>query len=223
MKLYDQNPVAMEDEEEEAMIINEIEQVPPIVDDDSDVLPEEETADLPTQLVVTNVAPAIFEEGEAKSAFENLFKTFGVVTIQYFRSFHRALVAFETPQMAASARIQLHQARVGENLINCYFAQSVTPKENKGGPHLQPPAPVKQYLISPPASPPVGWEPREEAEPLVNFDLLSALAGLAPGEPHELHPPTDDQPGIVVIPCEAPAIPGPKLEIVQTRCPERNS
>lgn len=47
--------------------------------------------------------------------------------------------------------------------------------------YLQPPALTKQHLISPPASPPVGWEPRPEGEPLVNHDLIAAIANLTPG------------------------------------------
>ena len=48
-------------------------------------------------------------------------------------------------------------------------------------PHLQLPAPHKQYLISPPASPPVDWEPCFEKKPVINYELLAALAQLAPG------------------------------------------
>lgn len=47
--------------------------------------------------------------------------------------------------------------------------------------HLHPPALTKQFLISPPASPPIGWQPREEGEPLVNHDLLAAIANLSAG------------------------------------------
>lgn len=64
--------------------------------------------------------------------------------------------------------------------------------------HLRPPAAEKQFLISPPASPPEGWQPVEEAEPVLNIDLQSALANLLPGSTHELHPPSEHQPAIVV-------------------------
>lgn len=72
------------------------------------------------------------------------------------------------------------------------------PAENR---HLRPPALEKQFLISPPASPPEGWEPSEEAQPVLNIDLQSALANLLPGTSHELHAATDDQPGIFVHIC----------------------
>ncbi|PVD28647.1 hypothetical protein C0Q70_11241 [Pomacea canaliculata] len=47
--------------------------------------------------------------------------------------------------------------------------------------HLHPPKPEKMFLISPPCSPPVGWEQHREAEPVLNFELIQALSNLSPG------------------------------------------
>ena len=47
--------------------------------------------------------------------------------------------------------------------------------------YLEPPERDKQYLISPPASPPVGWEVIGEREPYVNYDLINAIARMGPG------------------------------------------
>lgn len=125
----------------------------------------------------------------------------------------------------ANARIQLHQFKVNESTINCYFAQPVTPVSNK---NLQPPAPTKQFLISPPCSPPAGWQQAEECEPIVNQDLLRALANLTPGEVHELHAAAESQPSIVVHTAivqdgteGAPASPTLRIGVVHTKCPER--
>lgn len=78
-------------------------------------------------------------------------------------------------------------------------------------------------------SAPAGWEPREEGEPLVNHDLLAALANLTPGESHELHPPTPEHPGIIVhtaflgdVDEDGNVVSVDKARI-HTRCPERSS
>ncbi|XP_054731912.1 protein sarah [Anastrepha obliqua] len=186
--------------------------------------------DLPTSIIVTNIHSEVFTNPALKQEMEELFRTFcDSATFQWLRSFRRLRVNYDNAIAAANARIKLHQYEFNKKtVITCYFAQPVTPVSNK---NLQPPAPVKQFLISPPASPPAGWEPREENEPLVNHDLLAALASLTPGESHELHPQSEDQPGIIVhtamLPEGAAAATtptlavGPKPAIVQTKCPER--
>ncbi|KAH8360250.1 hypothetical protein KR093_011474 [Drosophila rubida] len=205
--------------------------LPPEGDVDSETEPEVDADsfdDLPTSIIVTNIHSEVFANPELKHAMEELFRTFSEsATFQWLRSFRRLRVNYDNAIAAANARIKLHQYEFNKKtVITCYFAQPVTPVNNK---NLQPPAPVKQFLISPPASPPAGWEPREEAEPLVNHDLLAALASLTPGESHELHPQSEDQPAIIVHTAMLPegAVAGgvsalqPKAPIVQTKCPER--
>lgn len=178
--------------------------------------------DLLMSVIVTNVDPRVFKSDELKHEIEDLFKQFGEdATFQYFKSFRRMRVNYSSPTAAANARVQLHQTHFGETDINCYFAQPVTPIDAEDQ-HLQPPALTKQFLISPPASPPVGWEPREEGEPLVNHDLLAAIANLSAGGSHELHPGGSGQPGIVVHVCEttSPVKNAPRIQ--HTRCPEHS-
>lgn len=181
--------------------------------------------DLPTSIIVTNIHSEVFASPQLKQEMEDLFRTFcESATFQWLRSFRRLRVNYDNAIAAANARIKLHQYEFNKKtVITCYFAQPVTPVSNK---NLQPPAPVKQFLISPPASPPAGWEPREENEPLVNHDLLAALASLTPGESHELHPQSEDQPAIIVHTAMLPETNAdggvrPKMAIIQTKRPER--
>jgi len=94
-------------------------------------------------------------------------------------------VDFDSHLSASKAKISMDNTPFGETVINCYFVQVVTPSED---PYLHTPALTKQFLISPPTSPPVGWQQPKEDRPVVDYDLLQAMAQLAPGEKHELHP-----------------------------------
>lgn len=188
------------------------------------LLREADISDIPDTLIVTNVADSVFDDRESKEEFEKTFAVYDEnVTFQYFKSFRRARVNFSSPLFSANARIDLHEADVLGQRIKCFFFQPIT-LGGEENPHLQLPAPQKQYLISPPASPPVDWEPCFEKKPVINYDLLAALAKLAPGQAHEIHPPSKDQPGIVVHICEDPEgyVPGGCM-IPQTRCPERKT
>lgn len=212
-------PLEMDDEDLENMRENEKKHSP-----DSDSFD-----DLPTSLIVTNIHSEVFVDESQREEMENLFKFFSPnVKFQWFRSFRRLRVNFDSAVSAATARVQLHQYQIGKSTINCYFAQPVTPVAHT---FLQIPAPYKQFLISPPASPPAGWEPHAEGEPIVNHDLLAALANLMPGESHELQPPSTELPGIVIHTAKVPARDDNELEdenelraqqrIIQTKCPER--
>lgn len=165
-------------------------------DDDADG-DNETYDDLPSSLIVTNIHADVFVDDQLKGDMEELFRFFSpAATFQWLKSFRRLRVLFDSGVAAANARIQLHQYPFGKSVITCYFAQPVTPVTPR---FLKPPAPFRQFLISPPASPPAGWEPRAEGEPLVNHDLLAALANLTPGESHQLHHPRQpEHPAIVV-------------------------
>ncbi|KAL1490826.1 hypothetical protein ABEB36_013454 [Hypothenemus hampei] len=218
-----------EDVNDEDIIINAQDGLPNVhpnllpeqdIDESQQNSEDDEFDGIPSSLIVTNIHDSVFNSPEKKREMENLFKIYDPeVTFQWLKSFKRLRVNFRTPLAAASARIELHQYKFNDSIITCYFAQPVTPVKNST---LQPPAPYKQFLISPPASPPVDWEPRQEGEPMINHDLLAALANLTPGGSHELHPPAPGQPRIVVHTAAlAMNNTGAKPKIIQTACPNR--
>nr|CAG4652239.1 EOG090X0FJX [Triops cancriformis] len=137
---------------------------------------------LSTSLIATNLPRAVFQDPSLKSDFENLFLGFdSTATFHYLKSFRRARVDFTSPTAAGSARIHLHQSVFAGSPVNVYFAQPIVLKSATAQQaYLQLPPPVRQFLISPPASPPVDWAPAPESEPIVNYDLLAALAKLGP-------------------------------------------
>lgn len=69
----------------------------------------------------------------------------------------------------------------------------------------------------------------QKGEPIVNHDLLAALANLMPGESHELQPPSTELPGIVIHTAKVKDETDETVDdseqqpnrIIQTKCPER--
>jgi len=190
-------------------------------------------------LIVTNVDSSVFVDEMAKADFESLFLAFDkTAAFYYIRTFRRVRIDFEGPDTAASAKTHLDMKVIGSspNPIHCYFFKVYGPSDPEAA-YLQPPPLEKQFLISPPCSPPVGWEQPREDHPVVDYDLLAAISQLAPGENHELQPSTSvtirgasiHTPSIVVQVCGnqeefasfAAGQPRNVGKIIQTRCPER--
>ncbi|XP_076838517.1 calcipressin-1 isoform X2 [Brachyhypopomus gauderio] len=180
----------------------------------------------PCALIACKVPEDVFNDTRLKDEFEGLFRPFDAgVSFQFFKSFRRVRINFTDALAASEARVNLHKSNFNGKEMRLYFAQSV----HIGSPRLEPPKPDKQFLISPPASPPVGWEPSQDATPVINYDLLCAVSKLGPGEQYELHSGTTTTPSVIVHVCEDDSSGGEeemegakraRPKIIQTRRPE---
>ncbi|KAI7811006.1 calcipressin-1 [Triplophysa rosa] len=187
---------------------------------------EVQLSDQPNALIACKVAEDVFNEHHLKEQFEALFREFDPgASFQFFKSFRRVRINFTDVLAAAEARVKLHKSDFNGKEMRLYFAQSI----HIGSSRLEPPKPDKQFLISPPASPPVGWEQSQDATPFINYDLLRAVTKLGPGEQYELHTGTTNTPSVIVHVCEDDSSEGEeetegskraRPKIIQTRRPD---
>lgn len=153
-------------------------------------------------LIVTNVDYSVYTDNNVQQTFESLFRIYDqYVEFKYLKSFRRVRLDFTNAASANLSLKKMRQYKLGNSIFRCYMAQIIKP-DTMNTKHLILPKMTRQFLISPPASPPENWQPISEDPPVIDVQLISALANLVPGQMHEIHPATGDQPGIFVQVCE---------------------
>ncbi|PIB00964.1 hypothetical protein CB0940_01616 [Cercospora beticola] len=131
-------------------------------------------------LLVTNLdAPEIFQAASLESIRAAINQHATIHTFSPLKSFRRIIVSFYTIEDAVNLRQVLDGETVLGNRVRVYFGTET--KINPEDQHLQAPQSQKLFFISPPPSPPVGWEMRNEEPPNKEVhadDLAVALSKL---------------------------------------------
>jgi hypothetical protein len=131
-------------------------------------------------LLVTNLdAPEIFTPANLDSIRAAINQHAAIHTFSPLKSFRRIIVSFYTIEDAVNIRQVLDGETVLGNRVRVYFGQET--KIQVEDQHLQAPQSQKMFFISPPPSPPVGWEMRNEEPPNTQVhadDLATKLAAL---------------------------------------------
>ncbi|MCJ1353158.1 MAG: hypothetical protein MMC33_003143 [Icmadophila ericetorum] len=132
-------------------------------------------------LLITNLDdPSIFHPANLLTLRSLIEKTAPIHHWSPLKSFRRILVSFLNIEAAISVRQLLDGEAILSSRIRIYFGEA-TPVDPLPDQHLQAPKSQKLFFISPPPSPPHGWEVRNEGPPnkdVVAEDLASALAKL---------------------------------------------
>lgn len=157
-------------------------------------------------IFVSRLPAQIFSEDnlELRNHLEAIFKRYGESsTFHYLPSVSKVCVVFHRPGEAPLAREELDKIEFLD--YGCIKVESLslisTPWDQR---FLKVPKSERRFLLSPPSSPPVGWEPIEESPPVSVGALESALFDLAhtPGDNFDLYQP------------ENPSFPTIRLETV---------
>ncbi|KAF2636464.1 Calcipressin-domain-containing protein [Massarina eburnea CBS 473.64] len=165
----------------------------PLSLDLSDLPPLVQPSPPSNTLIITNLLePEIFQPSNLVQIRETINLHGTVHTWAPLKSFRRIVVSFFDVDSAVTIRQKVD----GEQIMGCrvrvYFGLN-TPL-NPTDQHLALPKSDKLFFISPPPSPPMGWEMRDEEPPnqIVHpEDLAVALAKLH-ADPHHYPSPTEE-------------------------------
>ncbi|XPS71908.1 hypothetical protein M3J09_004082 [Ascochyta lentis] len=165
----------------------------PLSLDLSDLPPLVQPSPPSNTLIITNLlAPDIFQPATLIEIRQTIDAHAKVHTWAPLKSFKRIVVSFFNTQDAITIRQTLDGEAIMGYRIRVYFG--INTPMNPSDQHLPLPKSDKLFFISPPPSPPMGWEMRDEDAPnkLVHpEDLAEALAKLH-AHPYDAPSPMSD-------------------------------
>ncbi|KAI0303319.1 Calcipressin [Multifurca ochricompacta] len=137
-------------------------------------------------LILTQLPTPFFHE-RVMDVLRDHFVSHGAIRAWApLRTFARVIIVYESEDSADEAKsycdgLEIDATSETPAFVLRVFRADPTPVTPPGGGHLRPPPIEKNFLISPPGSPPVGWEQVTEdppnAAPLAD-DLIAALRKL---------------------------------------------
>nr|POE46845.1 calcipressin-like protein [Quercus suber] len=146
----------------------------------SDLPPLSQPSPPSNTLLVTNLqAPEIFSADILENIRKSINEHATIHTFSPLKSMRRIICTFYTIEEAVAIRQVLDGESVLGSRVRVYFGQNT--KIDLEDQHLHLPESQKLFFISPPPSPPVGWEMRNEEPPNKEVhaeDLAQALARL---------------------------------------------
>ncbi|MFH4976821.1 hypothetical protein AB6A40_003530 [Gnathostoma spinigerum] len=179
-------------------------------------------SDLPNAIIVTNVPMEVFSDDEQKSNFSSLFTQIETdCHFDFLRSFRRVRIIFHEPGNATAAKLLTEHLSFNGSTLRAFFAQPIRIRDQSDDGLLKLPPLEKQFLISPPASPPVGWEQCHEMAPVVcNFDLMARLAAFTVDDTYEVFEGDENKPKIIIHPAsESEGTIPPQMSLPRTPRP----
>ncbi|TKA32862.1 hypothetical protein B0A50_01088 [Salinomyces thailandicus] len=170
----------------------------------SDLPPLSTPAPPTNTLLITNLqAPEIFTASNLDSIQRAINEHAPIHSFAPLKSFRRVVCSFFTIEDAVEIRKVLDGETVLGSRVRVYFGAET--KIEVTDQHLQAPQASKMFFISPPPSPPMGWEMRNEDPPNKEVhaeDLAAALSRLdaKPAADDALHQDAEGRDEVAVQP-----------------------